>query len=109
MLFALLAAGFLLPAAATGQGTTPTVQETQSFTLTVPAPPASAAAPAAPAPAPVALPNRSTAEPATGPLPRRLAYTGSDPLPIIAGGLALVALSLFARRWARARLRARRA
>jgi len=105
LLFCLLAMAFAMPGAAGGQATTtpvtvPTVSETQSFTLTVPAPP--------PAPStPVALPNRSRVEPAAAPLPRSLAYTGTNPLPLIAAGLAIVGLSLLTRRWSRARLRAR--
>jgi hypothetical protein len=113
--FALLVGGFPIvaaPAAAqsTTPATVPTGAETQSFTLTIPPPPpppsASRSGSGGPTGA-VALPNRSRAEPAAAPLPRRLAYTGSDPLPIIAGGLGVVLLSLLARRWTRARLRAR--
>lgn len=104
-LFPLLVAAFATAAPAAAQQTTPTtvptVAETQTFTLTVPAPPPGAR------PAPVALPNRSLPQPASGPLPRQLAYTGSNPLPLIAAGLAIAGLSLLARRWTRARLRAR--
>lgn len=74
--------------------------ETQSFTLTVPGAPSGHGGP-------VALPNRSLAEPETGPLPRRLAYTGTDPLLIVLAGLGVIALSLLARRWTRALGRAR--
>jgi len=103
-LFFLLAAAFPAPGAAAAQTAPAPHVETQSFYLTIPAPPHAAPAPT---PGPVALPNRSVAQPSAGPLPRQLAYTGTDPLPLIAGGLAVVALSLLARRRARARLRGR--
>ena len=72
------------------QTTTPAVTETQSYTVTIPEPAA--------APAPAVVPSSAP----TAPLPRRLAYTGGDPLLIIAGGLAIAALSLLVRRRTRA-------
>jgi hypothetical protein len=101
----MLAAALGLPGGAIAQ------TETQSFSLQVPGPPASRPAPSPSRPpsrpSPVALPNRSAVTPAAAPLPRALAYTGTNPLPLVAAGLGVVLLSLLARRWSRARLRAR--
>jgi len=102
-----LAIGPWAVAAPAGAQDTSTTEASPLYTVTV-APKATPAPPTTPSSSSGSSAGTASAAPASAPvLPGRLASTGADPLVIIAGGLGLIVLSLFARWGIRAALRTR--